>query len=164
MNTQKLIIETPSYNERRLGKPYIAKMDFSTSAGTPEWGEFVGGYGEAGMLLLDGVKVGDVVMTGQKDFRKPRNSAPDFFILMEKTVEKDIPGVMAKWEEQKEELLKNIHELNWLHTLTAEKLESDFNYNVVAGKVGMPKLEETLGNFVVKKVTKAEAYKHYNSL
>jgi hypothetical protein len=41
----KLTIDTPAYNERRYGKPYIAKMDFSTAKGEPTWGEWAGQAG-----------------------------------------------------------------------------------------------------------------------
>lgn len=77
----KIEIETDSYNERRHGKPWIAVVDFSTSAqGKYRWGEWVGDArnGGAGTLLVD-ANPGDIIAQGQKDFRKMRNSAPVFY-------------------------------------------------------------------------------------
>jgi hypothetical protein len=79
----RLQIETPSYNDRRYGKPYIATVDFSKSAqGEPTWGEWVGQPGKEGLLILE-ANPGEVVMRGQKDSRNTRNSAPDYFVLGE---------------------------------------------------------------------------------
>jgi hypothetical protein len=77
----KIQIDTPSYNDRRYGKPYIARIDFAAaSAGEPAWGDWVGQPGEAGLLVIE-ADVGDVLMQGQKDFRNSRNSAPDYYIV-----------------------------------------------------------------------------------
>jgi len=77
----KLERPTDCYNERRYGKPWIAKVDFSAgSKGTFAFGEWCGQTGEAGLLLLD-APPGAVIAWGQKDFRRPRNSAPTFAIL-----------------------------------------------------------------------------------
>ena len=76
----KLTIDTSSYNERRYGKPYIAKMNFTTSKGEPEWGEWVGQPGSAGMLICD-CEPGDIVMRGQRDNRNMKYSAPDYYIV-----------------------------------------------------------------------------------
>jgi hypothetical protein len=78
----KLEIETVCYNERRMGKPWIAKVDFDGNTnGNFHWGDWVGKIGSAGLLMLD-VEVGDVVAMGQMDNRKPRNSAPDWYIVV----------------------------------------------------------------------------------
>ncbi len=77
----KIQIKTGSYNQRRYGKPWIAMVDFSKNPkGDFQWGDWVGDArnGEEGLLLLD-VEEGDIVARGQKDFRKPRNSAPDYY-------------------------------------------------------------------------------------
>lgn len=74
----RITIETESYNERRYGKPYIALIDFSDSRGAPTWGDWIGQPGTSGLLELT-CEPGDIVMRGQKDFRKSRNSAPDYY-------------------------------------------------------------------------------------
>jgi hypothetical protein len=77
----KLQIETTQYNEKRYGKPWIALVDFSTGTkGEFNFGEWAGQAGYAGTLYLD-VTEGDIVARGQKDNRKPANSAPDFYIV-----------------------------------------------------------------------------------
>ena len=76
----KIKIETSPYNERRYGKPWIAKVDFTTSKGEFQWGEWVGQAGCSGILLLD-AHPGDVVARGQRDNRKMSNSAPDFYVV-----------------------------------------------------------------------------------
>jgi len=77
-------IETASYNERRYGKPWIAKVDFSKSSkGEYVWGDWTGDHrnGGAGMLTIT-VEPGDIIAQGQKDNRQPRNSSPDFYVVM----------------------------------------------------------------------------------
>ena len=76
----KIEIDTSSYNERRYGKPYIAVVDLTNKDANPKWGNWIGSPGEEGILSIE-AEPGDVVMTGQKDFRKPRNSAPEYQIL-----------------------------------------------------------------------------------
>lgn len=75
-----LEISTGSYNDRRYGKPWIAKVTFETSQGAFRWGDWVGQPGDSGLLLLD-AEPGDVVARGQKDFRKPKNSAPEWYVV-----------------------------------------------------------------------------------
>lgn len=75
--------ETKSYNEKRYGRPWIAKVDFSESAkGEFSWGDWIGDHynGGAGMLSIT-ANPGDIIAQGQKDTRQPRNSAPDFFVV-----------------------------------------------------------------------------------
>lgn len=77
----KIEIETGSYNERRYGKPYIAKISFSDGAtGTPTWGQWCGQPGESGLLIID-AEPGDIIMRGQKDNRNPKHSAPTYYQL-----------------------------------------------------------------------------------
>jgi hypothetical protein len=72
-------ISTSSYNSRRFGKPWIAKVDFDNDPqGEFVWGVWIGQPGEAGELTLANLKPGDVVAQGQKDFRKPKNSMPEW--------------------------------------------------------------------------------------
>lgn len=76
----KIQRNTSSYNQRRYGKPWIARVDFSDPKGTFDWGEWVGDHrnGTDGILIVD-AKPGDIIATGQKDFRQPRNSAPEWY-------------------------------------------------------------------------------------
>lgn len=73
---------TGSYNQRRMGKPWIAKVDFSNPKGDFTWGDWTGDHynGGAGILSIN-ADPGDIIATGQKDNRQPRNSAPDFFVV-----------------------------------------------------------------------------------
>ena len=74
----QLSYETDSYNDRRYGKPWIAKVDFSSNKqGDFHFGDWIGTPGGAGVLELE-VDVGDIVAIGQKDHRNSRNSAPTF--------------------------------------------------------------------------------------
>ena len=76
----KITKDTGSYNDRRYGKPYIAKIVWDTPQGTAQWGEWVGQPGQPGLLVLD-VEPGDTVMLGQKDHRNSRKSAPDYYVV-----------------------------------------------------------------------------------
>jgi hypothetical protein len=60
---------TSLYNERRFGKPWIAKLDFS-SGGKPNYrfGKWLGQPGRDGELSIE-VVPGDVIATGQRDYR-----------------------------------------------------------------------------------------------
>ena len=80
----KIQIETDIYNERRYGKPWIAKVDFSDNAkGNFAWGNWVGDPGSTGLLIVD-ADPGDIVARGQKDNRGRReNSAPRWAIVNE---------------------------------------------------------------------------------
>ena len=74
---------TSSYNQRRYSKPWIAKVDFSKNPnGDFSWGNWVGDHynGSDGLLVID-ANPGDIIATGQKDFRQPKNSAPDWWII-----------------------------------------------------------------------------------
>lgn len=71
---------TSSYNDRRYSKPWIARVDFSkTAQGDFIFGNWIGDAGAPGELSIN-CQPGDVIATGQKDFRKPKNSAPDWFV------------------------------------------------------------------------------------
>ena len=70
---------TGSYNVRRYSKPWIAKVDFGRNPnGEFLWGNWVGQAGEEGILII-AAEPGDIIARGQKDFRKPKNSAPDWY-------------------------------------------------------------------------------------
>lgn len=81
----KITQETSSYNHRRMGRPWIAKVDFSTPKGDFDWGDWIGDHynGGAGTLSIEACP-GDIIAVGQKDNRQPRNSAPDFYVVMPK--------------------------------------------------------------------------------
>ncbi len=72
---------TSTYNQRRYGRPWIARVTFDDNGqATFAWGNWVGdsANGSAGTLLLD-VEPGDIVATGQRDNRQPRNSSPSWY-------------------------------------------------------------------------------------
>ncbi len=76
-------IETNTYNEKRYGRPWIARVDFSQNPkGNFAFGTWVGEPGYKGILLLD-AEPGDIVAKGQKDYRKPANSTPCFYFVKE---------------------------------------------------------------------------------
>ncbi len=81
----KITRGTSSYNERRYGRPWIAKVVITPAkpGGEFAWGQWIGDArnGGAGELILDNIEPGDIYAKGQKDNRKPRNSAPDYYIL-----------------------------------------------------------------------------------
>ena len=76
--------ETSSYNERRYGRPWIAKVDFSKNGGKPDyqWGDWAGDHynGGEGILSID-ADPGDIIADGQKDNRQHKNSAPTFYVV-----------------------------------------------------------------------------------
>lgn len=75
----KITIETGSYNNRRYGKPWIAKVDFSDAKGVFAWGDWVGEAGSAGMVMIE-AQPGDIIAQGQKDHRAPAHkSLPDWY-------------------------------------------------------------------------------------
>jgi len=80
----EITINTSSYNQRRMGKPWIAKVDFSTPKADFSFGDWTGDQynGGEGVLSISALP-GDIIATGQKDNRQPKNSAPDFFVITE---------------------------------------------------------------------------------
>ena len=80
----KITTETKTYNERRYGRPWIARVDISKKAGGEfAFGQWIGDArnGGDGELILDGIEVGDIFARGQKDLRQPRKSAPHYYVL-----------------------------------------------------------------------------------
>lgn len=73
--------DTRSYNDRRYGKPWIAKLTF-IRPGKPEYtfGDWLGNPGYAGELSIE-VEPGDVIATGQKDHRKGRGGADSIGVV-----------------------------------------------------------------------------------
>lgn len=78
----KIEIETSSYNHRRYGKPWIAIVDFTDTKGEFKFGDWVGSHGDSGMLMIK-AEPGTIIASGQKDFRQPKNSAPDWYVVVE---------------------------------------------------------------------------------
>ena len=81
----KIEIETDIYNERRYGKPWIAKVEFHLDIkGYFQWGDWVGDPGSTGLLIVD-ADPGDIVARGQKDNsgKRNNNSAPRWAIVNE---------------------------------------------------------------------------------
>lgn len=78
----EIMVNTSSYNQRRMGKPWIAKVDFSTAKGDFVFGDWTGDQynGGAGVLSINAMP-GEIIATGQKDNRQQKNSAPDFFVV-----------------------------------------------------------------------------------
>lgn len=75
----QISIDTSSYNDRRYSRPWIARVDFAADPqGKFLWGQWIGQPGESGILMVD-AEPGQIVARGQKDFRKPRNSATDWY-------------------------------------------------------------------------------------
>jgi hypothetical protein len=77
----QLTKDTTSYNERRYGKPWIARVNFKQNVkGDFAWGEWCGQAGNSGTLYLE-CEPGDVVAMGQKDFRHQKYSAANYYIV-----------------------------------------------------------------------------------
>lgn len=72
---------TDSYNARRYGKPWVARLYF-VRPGKPEYtfGDWLGQAGSAGELSVE-VELGDVIATGQKDLRKGRGGADNIGVV-----------------------------------------------------------------------------------
>jgi len=79
----KITKETSSYNQRRMGKPWIARVAFNESSqGEFLWGSWTGdAYNGGEGILSINVNPGEIVAIGQKDNRQPRNSAPVFYVV-----------------------------------------------------------------------------------
>jgi hypothetical protein len=78
-NEMKITRDTSCYNERRYGKPWIAKIYLEGNELKFQFGTWVGDPGDEGVLILENIEPGDFFARGQKDFRKPANSKPDYY-------------------------------------------------------------------------------------
>lgn len=74
----KLTINTPIYNERRYGRPYIGIAN-PTDGKVTKWGTWIGTPGEKGILEID-AQPGEVVIKGQKDNRG-NSGAPNYGVV-----------------------------------------------------------------------------------
>ena len=77
----KIARDTSIYNDRRYGKPWIAKITLEGNELKFHFGTWCGDPGSEGVLILDEMEAGDFYASGQKDFRKPRNSTPYYYEL-----------------------------------------------------------------------------------
>lgn len=75
----KQSIKTHAYNEKRYGRPYIARIA-NTDGKVIEWGIWLGTPGEEGLLEIE-ANAGDIIMHGQKDFRGNKGF-PEYAILL----------------------------------------------------------------------------------
>lgn len=77
--TTKIEINTGSYNDRRYGKPWIAKVTFDDNGKAAfEWGTWVGRPGYSGTLVIHAAE-GEIVAKGQKDNRNSRGTECDYY-------------------------------------------------------------------------------------
>lgn len=74
----KITRKTESYNDRRYGKPWIAKIVLEGNELKFKFGAWCGDPGKEGILILDEIEPGEFYARGQKDFRQPRNSTPTY--------------------------------------------------------------------------------------
>lgn len=73
--------ECGSYNERRYGSWWCAKVSFPNGPKPEyEWGDSTCKWGKAGLLTLPCVP-GDIIAWGQKDLRRPGNSTHNIQIM-----------------------------------------------------------------------------------
>lgn len=79
----KLEIPTGSYNPRRYGKPWCAKLTLPDKKFVYEWGTWIGDD-YSGVLILD-VNPSDVFCTGQKDHRGNKTDHNFYFVNVDMT-------------------------------------------------------------------------------
>lgn len=98
----KIEIETTAYNNRRFGRPWIAKVSFDDPKGTFDWGNWIGSPGEDGILVIE-VEAGDIIARGQKDFQGPSyKSAPDWHLVTEFGELEKLPSRAAAYKAWRE--------------------------------------------------------------
>lgn len=103
----KIQINTRPYNTRRYSKPWIANVDFyKIDKGDFTFGSWIGDPGEEGLLVIE-ANERDIIATGQKDFRKPQNSAPTWYQVVDGELQ-ILPNKVAAYTLSKE--LKNVQE------------------------------------------------------
>lgn len=98
----RITIPTMSYNDRRYGKPWVAKVDFTDPKGTFTFGNWIGATGERGELVVE-AESGDIIAQGQKDSRKSHKSAPSFYqVNADGSLGDELTKVDAyhRWQEQ----------------------------------------------------------------
>jgi len=122
----KIEINTSSYNERRYSKPWIAKVDFSDGKGNFLWGQWIGRQGEEGILMID-VNPGDIIASGQKDFRKSKNSAADYYEILSggKRLSLDSKAAAYRtWKENQKKKIELEHQKEFLRAIEISEEKS----------------------------------------
>lgn len=98
----RITVQTSSYNDRRLGKPWIAKVNFASAKGEFFFGEWIGASGQPGELSID-VEPGDIIARGQRDNKRASNSAPSFYsVNADGTLSDELTkvGAVRRWREK----------------------------------------------------------------
>lgn len=125
----KLEIETPSFNDRRYGKPWIASVSFANGCKADfTFGDWIGSHGSEGLLVLDPVKPGDVIARGQKDSRgRASNSSPDYYSIDELGEPIPLATPAAAYRAWRENAAKQIDPVpaNPLVTFSLEELQAE---------------------------------------
>ena len=76
-------LKTSRYNERRYGKPWIAKLNFDNSIkGDFQFKDWLGDPGCSGQFIVEDCKEGDCFAIGQKDHRK--NYGCRIYVVLDK--------------------------------------------------------------------------------
>jgi len=79
-------IETGRYNQRALGRPWIAKVDFAGGLdGGYDHGIWRGEHrkGSEGILIIE-ANPGEIIVIGQKYYYAPLSSSAVFYVLDDK--------------------------------------------------------------------------------
>lgn len=105
--TVEILIETPAYNERRYGLPWIALVDFSKSPkGDFAFGAWIGQPGESGTLRIEAT-AGAIVATGQRDYMG--KSSCDYYMVEKSGALRNLSKseAYAAWRAQQDRTVKN---------------------------------------------------------
>jgi hypothetical protein len=88
-------INTSSYNERRMGKPWIATVSFAGDGKANfAFGAWIGSPGSAGRLEIEAPE-GAIIATGQKDHRKDNSNLRFFQVLSGGELTRELSKVEA---------------------------------------------------------------------
>lgn len=70
------------YNRRRNSKPWICKIMTWKVGEKPDlkWGEYLGDAESGGEAEIE-AEVGDIVRAGQKDYRQPRDTISNWYVV-----------------------------------------------------------------------------------
>ena len=74
----RISIETPLYNEKRYGKPYIGRLN-PNDGRVAVWGTWIGSPGDEGLLEIE-APIGSAVISGQTDGRG-NNGHPSYGVV-----------------------------------------------------------------------------------